>query len=143
MAEDRFTELLAKKLANEITPEELNEFKTLLAINVHYRREYETLYDFWKQKEQPYKNATAVFENIKSRTDIPQREEALIVPLWQVKPKPQWKRYSAAAVLVLAVAVLAVKFLRNASHPDASTLSLKQFQTPDRIISKLTLSDGT
>ena len=43
MTDQRFTELLGKQLAGELSPEESTEFKTLLASNESYQQEYQSL----------------------------------------------------------------------------------------------------
>lgn len=142
MLEDRFTELLAKKLSGEITPEESAEFGSLLAGNEAYSREYETIKTYWQQDEQPYDNAVSVFEKIKLQTDIHQRE-AQHNSIRPVKRSFAWIGAAAAVILILIISVFVYKGSPSHSRSPALQTALKELQTPSRITSRITLSDGT
>jgi transmembrane sensor len=144
MIEDRFNELLAKKLTGEIPPDELLEFNRLLSGNAGYRQEYESLKTYWQQDEQPQHNLAGIFEDIKKRTDIHQREQQQTAQVRQLKKQSVWMRGVAAAVALFILSFGAYQLFSN--KPNASSepqIALKQLQTPSRITSHLTLADGT
>jgi transmembrane sensor len=144
MIENRFTELLAKKLTGEIPPDELQEFNRLLAGNEGYRREYESLKTYWQYDEQPQHNLAGIFEDIKKRTDIHQREQLQTAQVRQLKKQSVWIRGVAAAAALFILSFGAYQlFLKKSAISSAPQTALKQLQTPSRITSHLTLADGT
>ncbi len=142
MIEDRFTQLLANKLTGELSPDELQEFNALLAGNANYCAEYESLRTYWQHDEQPQNNIAGIFENIKRRTDIHEREEQEKVKIYQLKKHNTWLRGVAAAVAVLLLSFGAYKLI-NKNTSAASYAALKQLHTPSRTTSHLILADGT
>jgi len=142
MIEDRFTELLAKKLTGEISPDELQEFNSLLTVNAIYRKEYESLKTYWQHDEEPQNNIAGVFEDIKRRTDIYAREEQEKAKIHQLKKQNNWLRGVAATVAIFLLSFGAYKLLnKNASI--TAYAALKQLHTPSRTTSHLVLPDGT
>lgn len=142
MIEDRFTELLAKKLTGEISPDEFQEFNSLLISNESYRKEYESLKTYWQHDEEPQNNIAGIFEDIKRRTDIHKREQHEKVKIYQFKKQNTWLRGAAAAVAVLLLSFGAYKLL-NKNTSASAYAALKQLHTPSRITSHLILADGT
>lgn len=69
MINQRFTELLAKKLADEISSDENQEFLLLISENDNYKREYEIFTEYFQQKEEPYTGSASLFQKIKDRID--------------------------------------------------------------------------
>ncbi|WP_158797203.1 hypothetical protein [Pedobacter sp. L105] len=68
MIDQRFTELLGRKLSNEISEDENQEFLRLISENEVYKKEYETLSGYFQEKdEKPYENAASLFQKIKNR----------------------------------------------------------------------------
>lgn len=142
MIEERFTELLAKKLTGEISPDETQEFNLLLISNEGYRKEFESLKNYWQQDEEPQHNIAGIFEDIKRRTDIHEREQQEKTKIHQLKKQNIWLRGVAAAVAVLLLSFGAYNFL-NKNASTAAYANLKQLHTPSRITSHLILADGT
>ncbi|MBS7567003.1 DUF4974 domain-containing protein [Mucilaginibacter sp. Bleaf8] len=140
MTEERFTELLAKKLANELTPAELQEFNALVAADELFRSEYESLKSYWQQDELHSGNMVAIFENIKRRTDIHERESQPVIPI-----RRSYSLWQKAAAVVAGVAILAGLYQLHiqASSDKTTTTSLLKLQTPGSSISKIRLKDGT
>ena len=67
MTDQRFTELLGKQLAGELSPEESVDFKEMLSSNESYRQEYQNLSTYFSQKEVPDQNIDIVFNKITSK----------------------------------------------------------------------------
>jgi transmembrane sensor len=141
MIEDRFTELIGKKLTNELTPDELQEFNKLVSGNPSYSTEYEAIKTFWQQKESSSANMASIFENIKRRTDISEREAGKIVPLQRRLKK--WQTIAAALITVTIMGGLYKRYIAPNSRNDVASASWKQIQTPSSSTSKITLKDGT
>lgn len=69
MINQRFTELLAKKLSDEISSDENQEFLSMISENENLKSEYEILNEYFQQKEDPYTGSAALFQKIKSKID--------------------------------------------------------------------------
>ncbi|PTS96357.1 hypothetical protein DBR11_19235 [Pedobacter sp. HMWF019] len=144
MTEERFTELLGKRLSGEITVEESTEFGRMISCNEAFKREYESLKMYWQQDEKPYDRIADIFEKIKSQTDIPEREARSLVQLKRIRIQFSWMQKIAAVLFVLFVFAGAYKFLLNKDvNKDTDAKEWKQLQTPSGLISKLRLPDGT
>ncbi|WP_052266178.1 FecR family protein [Pedobacter kyungheensis] len=139
MTDQRFTELLGKQLAGELSPEESTEFKSLLAANAGYQQEYQSLSTYFSKKEAPGQNIDEVFERITTR--ISPIEETEAQPLKTQANYSIWLKI--AAVIVLATCgFLIYKTFLTTSQP-ANELVWKLASTPAKSVKKLTLADGT
>eukprot|EP01133_Synstelium_polycarpum_P014630 gene14630-17303_t len=144
MTEERFTELLSRKLAGEISPSELTEFKGYISANASYGKQYESLKGYWKQNDESYENIGKVFEKIKNQTDIPGREaegqQQIKIPRFNFS----WVTKVAAVFLVFGVLAVLYHFtLSRFFSAEDTVYSWKQIQVPNRLISSITLPDGT
>lgn len=146
MKDERFTELLGKKLAGELSSEESSEFGVYIATSESYRDEYESLKSYWIHDEAPDQHMADVLEKIKTKAGI----IAVALPETnlqkQVNIKTLYRRLQGvAAVLIIGLLFLAiyqVAFKKQDSLQNAS-LKWKRFYTPSRVVSKLSLPDGT
>jgi ferric-dicitrate binding protein FerR (iron transport regulator) len=142
MTEERFTELLGKRLSGEINAEELAEFSQLISSNEAYRKEYESLVMYWQQDEKPYDRIADIFEEIKSRTDIPEREAEASIQVRRMKSRFSLVRKIAAVLFILIVSAGTYKVF-SGKFSDKAETEWKQLETPSRQLSSLHLPDGT
>lgn len=143
MVNDRFIELLSKKLADEISPEELLEFNYLLGADDHLQR-YHLLKDYWVSGEEEHANTGQLFNKL--RAAINEAEPpAQIVDYIDNNKKKIGRIYSLGAVAALLLAFLSFGIykyiIKSGFQSGKSTLELTE--TPSREKSKITLSDGT
>ncbi|MNK56578.1 fec operon regulator FecR [compost metagenome] len=139
MTDQRFTELLGKQLAGELSPEESTEFKTLLASNESYQQEYQSLNTYFSKKEAPGQNIDQVFDRITTR--ITPVEEIAVQALKNKTNYSIWLKV-AAVIVLMACGFLAYKTFLTANQP-AAELVWKLANTPAKSVKKLTLADGT
>ena len=138
MVEERFTELLAKKLSGEISPEELVEFNQLIAGDPAFQKEYETIKVYWTEDDEPYENVVNIFENIKRQAGI----SDTVVELQNAGKKPLWLLRIAAAASVLIIISIFFYFIKL--KPQAPTqLVLNELKTGNGTIKNIRLPDGT
>lgn len=142
MTEERFTELLGKKLSGEINAEELAEFSKLISLNEAYRKEYESLVMYWQQDEKPYDRIADIFEEIKSRTDIPEREAKAPKRVRRMKSRFSLVQKIAAVLFIFIVSAGTYRVF-SGRFPDKAEIEWKQLETPSRLLSSLDLPDGT
>lgn len=139
MTEERFTELLSKRLSGEINAEELEEFGRLISSNETYRKEYESLVLYWQQDEKPYDRIAEIYEDIRNRTDIPEKEAQVIaLKVKRNKNRYSWMLKIAAVLFILVVFAAAYQMFSKSGHAE-----WKELQSPGRQISKISLPDGT
>jgi transmembrane sensor len=139
MTDQRFTELLGKKLADEISIEEQEEFILLLKENSTYRQEYESLSHYFHSKAVDEVDAMPLFEKIKARIESPESSES------QVSNNRFGNWYRIAAILALYICAFGGYQLyhKKISKQATSVLVWKEINTPSRLTSKITLTDGT
>lgn len=144
MEEERFTELLAKKLSGEITPDELAEFNQLIADNISFQKEYESLRSYWTQDDEPYENMVGILEKIKQRAGITDTEESIanVIEIPRPGKNRLWLRVAAAAITIIALSACFYFFKINNSENPIST-RLTEFRTKNGSIAKIRLADGT
>lgn len=144
MAEDRFTELLGKKLSGEITTNELKEFSSAVANNESYSKEYESLKTYWQEDEKSYDTIGVIFEKIKEKTGIREIEDQKVVQLNLKKRKFSWIQKIAAVLFVLVLSAGIYQFFLSGSlWSKSSSIAWEKLETPSRLIRKVTLCDGT
>ncbi len=141
MVNDRFIELLTKKLSDEISSEEYDEFKSLLAQDAECKRQYSSFKSYWVQDEEHWANTDFLFQKIKGRITDSEQEETNIVNTERRKIFTFWR--SIAAILIAGVCLFAYSYFTVFKTANASTASLELMHTPSRTKSKIVLSDGT
>lgn len=140
MAEEQFTELLAKKLSGEISADELAEFNQLIAGNPAFQKEYEAIKAYWTEDDEPYENIVDIFEDIKLRAGIP--DAGNLVELQKSKKNKIWLLNIAAAASVLIVISIFFFFIKL--RPEAPTsVVLNELKTGNGAIRNIRLADGT
>lgn len=143
MAEDRFTELLGKKLSGEITADELKEFGSAISNNESYSKEYESLKAYWQEDEKSYDTIALIFEKIKEKTGIREIENHNVIQLNVKKRKFSWIQKIAAVLCLVALTAGLYQFFSSRSLNNSSSIAWEKLETPSRLIRKITLSDGT
>ena len=137
MTDQRFTELLGKQLAGEISSEESNELELLLASNQSYQQEYKSLNTYFQKDETPDERIDLVFNRIKSKIIVPQGAEN-ISNVRSIKPKQNFKVwFQIAAVFVVAISGFFIykNFISADRLQSINTLAAEK--------KNITLADGT
>jgi ferric-dicitrate binding protein FerR (iron transport regulator) len=138
MVNNRFIELLAKKLSAEIDDDELEEFKNLLANDDDCRRHYNFFKTYWVTDEEQYSNTDQMFQRIKNKIGVPEE------PLSAVKKhKPAVFWYSIAAVFLLGACFILCFVIYKGNQAFTGVVKLEKTVTPIGTKSKIVLSDGS
>lgn len=145
MTEDKYTELLGKRLSGEITPEELKEFNFLLDKDDSFRREYELLKSYWEEEAKPAESIDRIFQTIKERTDLSEAasDKAEVIKELNTGNNRSTVWLAAASVVLLLLAGTAYILLKRYNSTESELITWKQMKTPSRLISSVTLPDGT
>lgn len=147
MGDDRFIELVTKKLTNEISPEENEEFQHYLNNDEINRRDFEFLNIYWNSNDSEFADNALAFQKIK--TKIKNLEaEATSVPLTTSPSKsivPYFWRAVAAIILIVGGSYF---FYSKFSKPTNRVLvaaknSWQNKNTVKREKSTIVLTDGT
>ncbi len=149
MKDERFTELLGKRLAGELSAEESAEFTGYISANQSYKKEYESLKSYWQQEDAPDEHTIALFEKIKKQTDIAeitgQQQQSSHV-IGKPNSLPLYRQWQAIAA-ILAIALLSFGtyqfFSADQRGQQTTSIKWKRFYTPARVRSVLTLPDGS
>jgi len=142
MAEEQFTELLAKRLSGEISADELLEFNRLIAGNPAFQKEYEAIKSYWAEDDEPYENVVSIFDDIKRRTGI--SDTGNVLEFSNKQKKRVWPLRIAAAAAVLMLVSVSFYFLKLKSSPATTTpLALNELKTGTGAIKHIRLPDGT
>ncbi|WP_316820774.1 FecR family protein [Pedobacter gandavensis] len=142
MNDQRFTELLSKKLADEISVEEHKEFMSLLEGNASYRQEYESLKGYFEEETLgTQEEMGGLFERIKGKIEVPES-----VVLESIHEGPGFRTwFKIAAVLMIGICSFAIYqfFIKSKPVPALIAQNWKTLNTPSRLTQKLVLADGT
>jgi ferric-dicitrate binding protein FerR (iron transport regulator) len=141
MLNDRFIQLLTKKLSDEIDESELAELNYMLANDEECRQQYNFFNNYWMQDQEKYSNEELLFQRIKSRIDIPEEPGDSNAPKSWIKRFPFFWR-SLAAGVILGIGLFTYRY----SHSESGTNSkgnIAVTKTPSRTKSKIYLSDGS
>ncbi|MDR6786591.1 transmembrane sensor [Pedobacter africanus] len=133
MKEDRFTELLAKKMTGELSADESAEFNKLISVNKSYRAEYEQLKDYWAQEARTYPNMQGILAEIKEQAGITQQQTRSYA----------WIGRTAAILFLTISAVFAYRFFLSKEKFNETTVSWKEVKASSGQVLKLTLADGS
>jgi transmembrane sensor len=142
MVNDRFIELLTKKLSDEINEREEDELKFILINDEECRKQYTFFKNYWAEDQEQYSNNDLMFRRIKSKIGIVEDDE-VIVPDGFKKISLFWR--GLAAVLLAGVCFGAF-YYSNYYHVASKknpVAKLEIAKTPSRVKSRITLSDGT
>lgn len=142
MVNDRFIQLITKKLSDEIDESELAELNYMLLNDEECRQQYNFFKTYWAQDEEKYSNEELLFQRIRNRLTVPEDFDDTDSKKGWIRRFPFFWR-SLAAVLVLGICVFA--YYGYAHHPSAinSEGNIAITKTPSRTKSKIYLSDGS
>lgn len=138
MTDQRFTELLGKQLAGEISPDESVELKSILAGSASRRTEYELLQTYFDSETAEDENIDKVFDRIKAQINVPS-ETGLTVT--KNKSYSIWLKVAAVIAIVVAGTLI---YNRNAIFFNKNDqLVLTQTLTKAAEVKTITLADGS
>jgi len=138
MTDQRFTELLGKQLAGEISPDESIELKSMLAGSASLKKEYERLQTYFDAETVEDENIDQVFGRIKARINVP-GEPGLKVN--KNKSYGIWLKIAAVVTVVIALALL---YNRKAIFFNKTDeLVLTQVLTKATEVKTIVLADGS
>ncbi|ETZ22901.1 FecR family protein [Pedobacter sp. V48] len=143
MTDQRFTELLGKRLAGEISPKELIELKELLSKSAEHRSEYENLTGYFNDEKPTTNNIDSVFEKIKQQIAVTEPKSIQNIEEPIKRNFVSW--YRIAAVIAFCICSFAAYhfFIPDNSAGNNDIKEWKVLQTPSRDKSKIILEDGT
>jgi transmembrane sensor len=141
MLNERFIELLTKKLSADIDAGEAEEFDNYLGSDETYRQQYIFFKDYWVPDQEQYSNTDMMFQRIKAKIGIIEND--------RVKEKKNNSisifRFlkSIAAILIACIGLTVIYYfsINKSKKTTASHLGLTK--TASRVKSKITLSDGS
>ena len=140
MTDQRFTELLGKELAGEISQEESVELKSLLVDNSAYLNEYEKLRLLFESEEAEDENIDRVYDRIKARIQVPVK--AKLAPAAMRNNRfPLWLKVAAVLVLICSVVFLYTQFTNPPAA--ASQIVWSNVKTKASQIRTVVLADGS
>ncbi|WPV01281.1 FecR family protein [Mucilaginibacter sp. cycad4] len=146
MGNDKFIELAGKKLSNEISSDENNEFQRCLANDASLREQYEALSAYWKHSDTQYADNALSFQKIKSKIKAQEVTEPAmaITPIKKSAIHYLW-RAAAAIVLIAGCSYLFYSKKVSSGKEIASTTSgaWQNKNTSARDKSTIVLTDGT
>ncbi|MBS1522403.1 MAG: FecR family protein [Bacteroidetes bacterium] len=142
MVNDRFIQLITKKLSDEIDESELAELNYMLLNDEECLQQYNFFKTYWAQDEEKYSNEELLFQRIRNRLTVPEDFDDTDSKKGWIRRFPFFWR-SLAAVLVLGICVFA--YYGYAHHPSTinSEGNIAITKTPSRTKSKIYLSDGS
>ncbi len=145
MVNERFIELLTKKLSDEINATELEEFNFMIANDEACRQQNTFFKTYWVENEEHYSNTDLMFQRIRSKIEVPGQEiSAGETPVRTFKYREInlfWR--SVAALLVIGMCLFTAYYVTGNGSKKIDIANLQQKKTPSRVKSKIYLSDGS
>ncbi|MBT2564017.1 FecR domain-containing protein [Pedobacter sp. ISL-68] len=138
MTDQRFTELLGKQLAGEISPDESVELKSILADNEALRTEYKQLQTYFESETAEEENIDVVFDRIRGQIQIPDEPRLKVT---KNKGYSVWLKIAAVVAIVLAGILVYNREAIFFNKTDQQ--ALKQAQTKATEIKTIVLADGS
>ncbi len=142
MLNDRFIELLTKKLSDEITESESEELNYMLADDEECRHQYNFFKNYWIQDQEKHSDEELMFQNIKNRLNILDENKEITYPKTGLRRIPIWWR-SLAAILLLSICLFTYNHYFPFSTQAQAAKTIAVTKTPSRSKSKIYLSDGS
>jgi transmembrane sensor len=143
MVNDRFIQLLTKKLSDEIDESELAELNYMLINDEECRQQYNIFKNYWAQDEEKYSNEESLFQRIRNRITVPGDFDDTDSAKGWIRKFPFFWR-SLAAVLILGIGVFAYyQYARRTSNGISNESNIAITKTPSRTKSRICLSDGS
>lgn len=139
MVNDRFIELLANLLTDEISEAEMAELNQIVANDPECRQQYNFFKSYWRQDEQSCPDNEVMFERIKNRIDANIQEEEVETSRHRIR----FSWLKVAASLLIAMTVFGYYLLTSHHSHGKAKGSLQITKTPSRAKSKIYLSDGS
>jgi len=137
MTDQRFTELLGKQLAGEISADESLELKSILENNAALNKEYHLLQSYLESETAEEENIDVVFDRIKSQIQVPAKPVLKVI-----KTRNQiWLKIAAAAAVIL-VGILVYRSNLFISY-QADHEALTNVETKPAEMKTITLADGS
>lgn len=136
MLNERFIELLTKKLSEDINESESEELSYKIANDEDCCQQYNFFTNYWVQDQETYSNEELMFQRIKDKISVSNTPEDDI-------RKPRYVWMSIAAVLLLGICVSAYYYLSPDHSKTKAPGTISVTQTPSRSKSKIYLSDGS
>lgn len=145
MVNERFIELLSKKLSGEIDAGELEEFSFLVANDDTCRQQNNFFKTYLVKNEEHYSNTDLMFQRIRNKIEVPQKdaEETETGMLAGDYKSRQIFIRSIAAIFIAGICMVAVYNFWGYSLNNIKIADLQQKKTPSRVKSKIYLSDGS
>jgi len=141
MVNERFIQLLTKKLSDEIDESELAELNDMLANDEECRQQYSFFKNYWAQDQEKYSNEELLFQRIRSRITIPNDFDDTDSKKGWIKRFPFFWR-SLAAIVILGIGLFTYRSSHSASGINKKG-NISITKTPSRTKSKIYLSDGS
>ncbi|MFD2583831.1 FecR family protein [Pedobacter vanadiisoli] len=138
MTDQRFTELLGKQLAGEISPDESVELKSILADNASFRMEYDRLQTYFEAETAEDENIDQVFDRIRSQITVPGESDLKVV---RNKPYHTWLKI--AAVIAVVIAGILIYSREAIFFNKTGQLVLTQVITKATEVKTIILADGS
>ena len=143
MGNDRFIELVSKKLTNDISPEESEEFQQYLNNDEANRRDFESLNIYWNNSDTEFADNALAFKKIKAKIKNIEAPS----PIIPTSKNPAFYIWRAAAAIIFIAGcsyLLYSKFTKPVSQPLVTTKNSWQNKTTiKREKSTIVLTDGT
>ena len=140
MVNERFIELVAKKLSEEINESEADELKYILANDEECLQQYNLFKAYWIKDQEQSSNGEMMFRQIKSRIGIAEDLEVGEVKVKRLQRIPIFWR-SVAAVLLIGICFSVFYYQYALKTKPAANLEVTK--TPSRSKSKIYLTDGS
>jgi len=141
MVNDRFIQLLTKKLSDEIDESELAELNYMLANDEECLQQYNSFNNYWAQDQEKYSNEGLLFQRIRSRITIPEDFDDIDSKKSWIRRFPFFWR-SLAAIVIFGIGLFTYRYSHSASGK-TNEGNIAVTKTPSRTKSKIYLSDGS
>jgi ferric-dicitrate binding protein FerR (iron transport regulator) len=141
MVNDRFIQLLTKKLSDKIDESELAELNYMLTNDEECLQQYNFFKNYWAQNEEKYSNEELLFQRIRNRISIPEDFDDTHSKKSWIKRFPFFWR-SLAAIVIFGVGLFTYLYSHSASGKN-NEANIAITKTPSRTKSKIYLSDGS
>jgi ferric-dicitrate binding protein FerR (iron transport regulator) len=147
MVNERFIELLTKKLSDEIDAGELEEFNFLIANDEACRQQNSFFKNYWVTNEEQYSNTDLMFQRILSKIEVP--EPVTIEQEAEATQNSFTNRgillflRGMAAIFIAAALIGCLYYFIGYNTKNVMLSGLQQKNTPSRTKSKIYLSDGS
>jgi ferric-dicitrate binding protein FerR (iron transport regulator) len=142
MANDRFIELLTKKLSDEISSSESEEFKCLVDSDEACRQQYNFFKTYWVVHDEQYSNSDLMFQRVKSKIGVEEKDAEEDTETESPRKMFTFLR-SVAAIFIAATGLALFWYFYGRNIKLTPTVNLSNTETPAGSKSKIVLSDGS